>query len=86
MTVGLNFCLGKIRITLVVIFNVKQILKLNKNLYNDNTYFYKIKEDIDVDYEEDFRTCIEHGEAMTFRVETDKKCHGAFYQDHKWRI
>ncbi len=39
----------------VVIFNANQISKLNKNLYNDNTQFYKIKEDIDVDYQEDLR-------------------------------
>lgn len=39
----------------VVIFHVNQISKLNKNLYNKNTRFYKIKEDIDIDYEKDFK-------------------------------
>jgi len=39
----------------VVIFDVSQILKLNKNLYNKNTRFYRIDEDLDIDHEKDFR-------------------------------
>jgi len=39
----------------VVIFDVNEILKLNKNLYNKNTIFYKIEDDIDVDYENDLK-------------------------------
>ena len=40
----------------VVIFDVNEIKKLNKNLYNEKTTFYKIdNDDIDVDYEEDLK-------------------------------
>lgn len=38
----------------VVIFHVNQILKLNKNMYSNETYFYKIKDDVDVDHKKDF--------------------------------
>ena len=38
----------------VCIFEVKQLKKLNKNMYNENTFFYKINNDIDIDYEIDF--------------------------------
>ena len=38
----------------VVIFTVSEILKLNNNMYNKNTIFYKINDDdIDIDYESD---------------------------------
>jgi CMP-N-acetylneuraminic acid synthetase len=39
----------------VVIFKVDEISKLNNNMYNENTTFYKIKDDIDVDYENDLK-------------------------------
>ena len=40
----------------VVIFDVNEIKKLNKNLYNEKTTFYEIdNDDIDVDYEEDLK-------------------------------
>jgi len=40
----------------VVIFDVNEIKKLNKNLYNEKTTFYEIdNDDIDIDYEEDLK-------------------------------
>ena len=40
----------------VVIFDVNEIKKLSKNLYNEKTTFYEIdNDDIDVDYEEDLK-------------------------------
>jgi len=39
----------------VCIFQVEEIQKLNKNMYNESTVFYKINNDIDVDYENDLR-------------------------------
>ena len=40
----------------VVIFDVNEIKKLNNNLYNEKTTFYKINnDDIDVDYEKDLK-------------------------------
>jgi len=38
----------------VCIFQVDEILKLNKNMYNKNTIYYEINDDIDVDYKSDF--------------------------------
>jgi len=38
----------------VVIFHVNQISKLNKNMYNTDTYFYKIKDNVDIDYKKDY--------------------------------
>ena len=35
----------------VCIFKAGIIRRLNKNMYNDDTFFYKIENDIDVDYE-----------------------------------
>lgn len=35
-------------------FRVKELKKLNSNLYNKDTYFMKINDCIDVDYEKDF--------------------------------
>jgi len=43
----------------VVIFDVNEISKLNKNLYNENTVFYKVEDDIDVDYENDLKKFLE---------------------------
>ena len=40
----------------VVIFDVGEISKLNNNMYNKNTTFYKIHDDIDVDYESDLKS------------------------------
>ena len=39
----------------VVIFEVNEIPKLNNNMYNKHTTFYKIKDDIDIDYESDLK-------------------------------
>ena len=39
----------------VCIFQVEEIQKLNKNMYNENTVFYEIDNEIDVDYENDFK-------------------------------
>ena len=39
----------------VCIFQVEEIQKLNNNMYNESTVFYKINNDIDVDYENDLR-------------------------------
>ena len=39
----------------VCIFQVGEIQKLNKNMYNENTVFYEIDNEIDVDYENDFK-------------------------------
>jgi CMP-N-acetylneuraminic acid synthetase len=39
----------------VVIFDVSEVRKLNNNLYNEKTTFYKIEDDIDVDYEKDLK-------------------------------
>jgi len=39
----------------VVIFEVNEIPKLNNNMYNKNTTFYEIEDDIDVDYENDLK-------------------------------
>jgi CMP-N-acetylneuraminic acid synthetase len=44
----------------VVIFDVNEITKLNNNLYNEKTTFYKIDDDIDVDYKEDLKKIIKH--------------------------
>ena len=38
----------------VCIFQVNEILKLNKNMYNKNTIYYEINDDVDIDYESDF--------------------------------
>jgi len=38
----------------VCIFQVNEVQRLNKNMYNENTIFYKITNDIDIDYEEQF--------------------------------
>ncbi len=37
----------------VCIFQVDEISNLNKNMYNDDTYFYEISGDVDIDYESD---------------------------------
>ena len=37
----------------VCIFQVDEISNLNKNMYSDDTYFYQISDDVDVDYESD---------------------------------
>ena len=39
----------------VCIFQVDEIQKLNSNMYNESTIFYKIDSDIDVDYENDLK-------------------------------
>ena len=39
----------------VCIFQVEEIQKLNNNMYNESTIFYKIDSDIDVDYENDLK-------------------------------
>ena len=39
----------------VCIFQVEEIQKLNKNMYNERTIFYKIDNDVDVNYENDLR-------------------------------
>tara|TARA_Y100000817_G_scaffold182192_1_gene142441 strand:- start:10371 stop:11015 length:645 start_codon:yes stop_codon:yes gene_type:complete len=39
----------------VCVFKAGIIEKLNKNMYNDDTYFYKIEHDVDVDYEYDLQ-------------------------------
>lgn len=39
----------------VCIFQVDEIQKLNSNMYNENTIFYKIDSDIDVDHENDLK-------------------------------
>ena len=39
----------------VCIFQVDEIQKLNSNMYNESTIFYKIDSDIDVNYENDLR-------------------------------
>ena len=39
----------------VCIFQVEEIQKLNKNMYNENTVFYEIDNEIDVDYENDLK-------------------------------
>ena len=39
----------------VCIFQVEEIQKLNKNMYNESTIFYKIDNDIDVDHENDLK-------------------------------
>ena len=43
----------------VCIFQVGIINKLNKNMYNENTYFHKINPSIDVDHETDFKQFLE---------------------------
>ena len=35
------------------IFQVDEISNLNKNMYNADTYFYQISDDVDIDYESD---------------------------------
>jgi len=42
----------------ICIFQVGKIQKLNKNMYNENTVFYKIDNDMDVDYENDLKEFI----------------------------
>ena len=42
----------------ICIFQVGEIQKLNKNMYNENTVFYKIDNDMDVDYENDLQEFI----------------------------
>tara|TARA_B100001179_G_C18335155_1_gene294091 strand:+ start:32 stop:454 length:423 start_codon:yes stop_codon:yes gene_type:complete len=42
----------------VCIFQVEEIKKLNKNMYNENTIFYEIDNDMDVDYENDLKEFI----------------------------
>ena len=39
----------------VCIFQVEEIQRLNNNMYNESTIFYKIDNDVDVDYENDLR-------------------------------
>ena len=39
----------------VCIFQVEEIQKLNKNMYNESTIFYKIDNVVDVNYENDLR-------------------------------
>ena len=39
----------------VSIFSVKELNKLNNNMYNENTYFFEINNVTDVDYEEDLK-------------------------------
>ena len=39
----------------VCIFQVDEIQKLNSNMYNESTIFYKIDNDVDVNYENDLR-------------------------------
>ena len=39
----------------VCIFQVDEIQKLNSNMYNESTIFYKIDSDIDVDHENDLK-------------------------------
>ncbi len=36
------------------IFQAGEVLKLNKNLYNENTIYYEINDNVDIDYESDF--------------------------------
>ena len=43
----------------VCIFQVEIIDKLNKNMYNSDTYFHKIDSTIDVDYENDLQEFLE---------------------------
>ena len=43
----------------VCIFQVGIIDKLNKNMYNSDTYFYKIDSTVDVDYETDLQKFLE---------------------------
>ena len=38
----------------ICIFEVGELKKLNKNLYNKHTHFMKINDCVDVDYEKDF--------------------------------
>ena len=42
----------------VCIFQVDEIQKLNSNMYNENTIFYEIDNDMDVDYENDLKEFI----------------------------
>lgn len=37
----------------VCIFQVSELSNLNKNMYNDDTYFYQIDDDADIDYVDD---------------------------------
>ena len=43
----------------VCIFQVEEIQKLNNNMYNGSTIFYKINNDIDIDYENDLNEFLE---------------------------
>lgn len=43
----------------VCIFQVEIIDKLNKNMYNSDTYFHKIDSTVDVDYENDLQEFLE---------------------------
>jgi len=43
----------------VCIFQVEEIQKLNNNMYNESTIFYKINNDIDIDYENDLNEFLE---------------------------
>ena len=39
----------------VCIFKVRELKKLNSNMYNKNTFFYPVQRHVDVDYKEDYR-------------------------------
>jgi len=39
----------------ICIFNISELKNLNNNMYNKNTYFYKIGDVVDVDYEEELK-------------------------------
>ena len=39
----------------ISIFSTKELNNLNNNMYNENTYFYRIDNVVDVDYEEDLK-------------------------------
>lgn len=42
----------------VCIFQVSEIPKLNRNMYNENTVFYNIDNDVDIDYKKDLEEFI----------------------------
>ena len=41
---------------MISIFKTNEIKNLNNNLYNKNTFYYKITKVIDIDTEQDFKT------------------------------
>ena len=44
----------------VCIFEVSEVKKLNKNMYNDDTFFYKIDNDLDIDNEDELKKYLEN--------------------------